>query len=138
MEQMSDKELLMLAAKAYGFGDPQKGLVIWTESEYPKNSGQKGALWNYIGHMDTAQLWNPLADDGDALRLAVKLKFEIYYQVDTNGIESGVEVGSIYEPFRSNESEEHAMRRAIVRSAAEVGEGKLTQDDLMAMFPYRW
>ena len=66
---MTDKELIELAAKAYGFGDPE-GNFVWTESEYPRGSKANGALWNYVGWRDTAELWNPLTDDGDALRLA--------------------------------------------------------------------
>ena len=50
---MTDKKLLELAAKAYGFGD--KFGLMWTETEYPKNSGRYGAFWNGYGHGDTAQ-----------------------------------------------------------------------------------
>lgn len=76
----TDRELLELAAKAYGFGASDTGGTCWTESEYPRGSGLHGALWNYVGHMDTAELWNPLTDDGDAMRLAVELGIDIHIE----------------------------------------------------------
>ena len=62
---MTDRELLELAAKAAGIehkgycGTPP-GLILW-ETDY----GLK--------------LWNPLTDDGDALRLAVKLEIDLQH-----------------------------------------------------------
>lgn len=61
---MDDQRLLKLAAKAAGFegdmyyGEPSEG----------------GSPFLYIVGKC---LWNPLGDDGDALRLAVKLKMQI-------------------------------------------------------------
>ena len=123
---MEDRELIELAAKAYGFGDPE-GNFIWTESEYPRGSKTNGALWNYIGWCDTAQLWNPLTDDGDALRLAVKLGMGIsfgqyapldVYSVYISKVEHGDEiaVGCI-----TDGDEFGVVRRAIVRAAAQIG-----------------
>lgn len=120
---MNDKKLLELAAKAAGFGD--KFGVTWTETEYPRNSGCYGALWNYHGHMDTAELWNPLTDDGDAFRLAVKLNIAISFPIG-NGKFSSVTAGQVgssnvgcHEPFNPDPCA--ATRRAIVRAAAELG-----------------
>ena len=93
---MTDKELLELAAKAAGFGAAKTGRTCWTESEYPRNSGKHGALWNYVGYMDTAELWNPLTDDGDALRLAVKLGLQISEGV-AEVWRDGKEVGYFFE-----------------------------------------
>ena len=114
---MTDKELIELAAKAYGFGD-QDGNFIWTESEYPSGSKTNGALWNYMGWCDTAQLWNPLTDDGDALRLAVKLRLMVnvcsYIVIATDGnIHAEEETGK--------QSDAKATRRAITRAAAQIG-----------------
>jgi hypothetical protein len=108
---MTDRELLELAAKAAGFGDPQTGHICWTESEYPPKSRKQGALWNYVGHMDTAELWNPLTDDGDALRLAVKLNI-----LKNAYLESWIaqEVGKGLDWYA-------ATRRVIVWAAAEIG-----------------
>ena len=59
---MNDKELLELAAKAAGIE-----LFSWSEIA----NGYK---------TDTPmEYWNPLTDDGDALRLAVKLRIEISF-----------------------------------------------------------
>jgi len=123
---MNDRELLEMAARAIGFGLCADGkyTVCWAESDYPRGAKTNGALWNYIGHGETAQLWNPLTDDGDALRLAVKLEMAIrnfghlvsvmaphQYQVDeyTNGDTCA------------------ATRRAIVRAAAEIGRTMTTE-----------
>lgn len=106
---MTDKELIELAAKAYGFGDPE-GNFVWTESEHPLGSKTNGALWNYMGWCDTAQLWNPLTDDGDALRLAVKLN--ILWDVKVH-----------YTRFLDLcvHDKLAATRRAITRAAAHIG-----------------
>ena len=85
MQTMTDKELLELAAKAAGIKDE-----MW--------------LWDW---------WNPLTDDGDALRLAVKLKFDFEW-VDIDTICVG---GSCC----TNEDHYAAHRIAIVRAAAEIG-----------------
>ena len=55
---MSDREMLELAAKA-------ANLQTWTNED--------GGL--YLP--DPMRRWNPLTDDGDALRLAVRLRFGI-------------------------------------------------------------
>ena len=110
MSDMTDKELIELAAKAYGFGDPE-GNFVWTESEYPLGSKTSGALWNYMGWCDTAELWNPLTDDGDALRLAVKLNLlygKVFARRVTEHHEGGDDVFA-------------ATRRAITRAAAQIG-----------------
>lgn len=120
---MSDRELLELAAKAAGFGAPGTGNTCWTESEYPAGSGRNGALWNYVGHGSTAELWNPLSDDGDALRLAVKLNMRL----DILDFSGWSLAATRNVPFEVEWVEEHhaeggaevATRRAIVRAAAE-------------------
>ena len=115
---MTDREMLELAAKAYGFGD-QEGNFIWTESEYPRGSKTNGALWNYMGWCDTAQLWNPLTEDGDALRLAVKLHMQVSVTTESCRAETLPCLG-----VRVNDSDENlATRRAIVMAAAAIGKG---------------
>jgi hypothetical protein len=99
----TDRELLELAAKAAGIA-----LHLPTEN---------GAwLENEVGVR-----WNPLTDDGDALRLAVKLGIVI----DTSDGEASVQyiVGSIARPINEYEVKDlqAATRRAIVRAAAEIG-----------------
>lgn len=65
--------------------------------------------------------WNPLADDGDALRLAVRLDIQIWRR--PSGVE-GVHKGSVLtNPQTESLTPDPyaATRRAIVRAAAEIG-----------------
>jgi hypothetical protein len=63
--------------------------------------------------------WNPLTNDGDALRLAVKLQMVVgIYPTKTNVTADGV----FLEEFHGN-NPSSATRRAIVRCAAEIGKG---------------
>ena len=63
-------------------------------------------------------VWNPLADDGDALRLAVKLRLDIdHHQFSVNVWDGYIGTGRI----PSGDDPYAATRRAIVRSAAEIG-----------------
>lgn len=93
---MTGRELLELAAKAAG---------------YERNSAGP------IGPCE----WNPLEDDGDALRLAVCLNIRIGFRpacyADTP---SGIRFYG--REFSSDGDDKNARtRRAIVRAAAEIG-----------------
>ena len=113
-----DKELLTLAAKAAGIrlewdGDPK----YWTPMYYEGK---------------TYHTWNPLTDDGDALRLAVKLRIEIsfpgYIKPDRPVVHAGKywhRNESCWYPFEEFRDEDPyaATRRAIVRAASEIGRG---------------
>lgn len=110
---MNDRELLEMAAKAAGFGAPGSGAVCWTESEYPHRSGLHGALWNYVGHMDSAELWNPLTDDGDAFRLASAMGMTVEFGNNVV-LHPGDVGGDGTDPLK-------ATRQAIVKAAAEIG-----------------
>jgi hypothetical protein len=101
---MSDRELLELAAKAAG---------DFTIPKYYRVADDLPVVF-----MLNDKPWNPLKDDGDALRLAVKLRmslvmFSIYVRVDT------VDYEDIYEEY--GDDPYTATRRAIVRAAAEIG-----------------
>lgn len=101
---MNDRELLELAAKA------AKVPVIWDEYR----QGFFNGLNTY-----SPKHWNPLADDGDALRLAVKLNMEIHISdYDVLAYASGAVQGH-GEELRDDPC--GATRRAIVRAAAQVG-----------------
>lgn len=119
---MTDREMLELAAKAYGFGADSGGF-IWTCSEYPRGTNKSGALWNYKGWRETAELWNPLTDDGDALRLAAKLSMRIDTCVKTGcAARYGIDCENvIYVGISSDNGLLKATRRAIVRAAAQIG-----------------
>lgn len=65
--------------------------------------------------------WNPLKDDGDALRLAVKLHIIVgMYETYANGCAIGHDADISVYLHEVNDSCE-AMRRAIVLVAAEIG-----------------
>lgn len=103
---MSDRELLELAAKAAGLWDAENGCI-----DIP---------------------WNPLTDDGDALRLAVKLRISLIFEQEYMG-GPVLETLEATSPPRSgdgsrdvsteslSEGDEMAnTRRAIVRAAALI------------------
>lgn len=113
---MNDRELLELAAKASGRdGD-------WVDfAGMDVRVGYQGGL--LCGDDDSGYYWNPLRDDGDALRLAVKL------HIDPHWSHLGYAT-ALHMPLRAAPTvrvEEYgsdpcaATRRAIVRAAAEIG-----------------
>lgn len=96
---MTDRELLVLAAKAVGIDVDADGRFA-----YPNG------------------LWNPLTDDGDALRLVVTLGIHITNsQSDAWATTHAV---TAIEPLTNNPYA--ATRRAIVRAAAEIS--RLTKE----------
>jgi hypothetical protein len=115
---MTDKELLELAAKAAGL-------------KIDKSTTNGGGLYNTgFDIMGSAVLdwhngtkWNPLTDDGDALRLAVKLNLQI--TPGTYNKEEATAYGSTeaHERVHYQQDIYAATRRAIVRAAAEIGKG---------------
>lgn len=100
---MSDRELVESAAKAAGI----KGYVL----------GGGDLIFEKDGN---AVYWNPLTDDGDALRLAVKLRISVdmgaQYVFGVADRESGSGMCECW-----NDNSYAATRRAIVRAAAEIG-----------------
>ena len=112
-KQMTDRELLELAAKAAGIERDKDG-------EFCIQPHQDDCRWWDDGFCTCGAIWNPLNDDGDALRLAVRLKMAIgHYGCGT------CEVVSIEGSVRCDEFNDAdplaATRRAIVRAAAEIG-----------------
>ena len=113
---MTDRELLELAAKA--------ARIEWkpADTDAGRKCELKFGLWLVIdGEPSEYQRrrWNPLTDDGDALRLAVKLQLAIAIDPDqTWAHHVQVMMGSV-EPHGTNPFA--ATRRAIVRAAAEIG-----------------
>ena len=66
--------------------------------------------------------WNPLDDDGDALRLAVKLTLEV--DVCQTGVAVRTPTGvKVLVDSKEEPNAYAATRRAIVRAAAEIGKG---------------
>lgn len=113
---MSDRELLELAAKAAGVAG--HWVERCPEDGYPTYTCGVGlAHWN--------SLWNPLTDDGDALRLAIKLRFEVQCYPGMGGViydDGSPEGGYIQQNPEAKQSDSEAVRRAIVRAAAKMGE----------------
>lgn len=119
MTTETDRELLKMAAKAVGhslsdeWDSAAHGILIGTG---------KGDL----------EVWNPIDDDGDALRLAVKLQMTICIeQVESGVVYCTQPIGAstiAYPEVRSGNSEPEvikedyaAVRLAIVLAAAEIG-----------------
>jgi hypothetical protein len=100
---MTDKELLELAAKAAGIT-----YKYYSDLEDPVINDDQ---WPLV-------VWNPLTDDGDALRLVVKLQIDITnlssacYCEGPQGQDAFVEV--------ENDDPYAATRRAIVKAAAKI------------------
>ena len=101
---MTDRELLEAAAKAAGIEK-----ILWHDK-------QPGGWLDGCGAPST--WWDPLDDDGDALRLAVKLRLDINFNCDqVHALGSGC---FAHEEFLSADEFPAATRRAIVRAAAKV------------------
>ena len=106
-----DKQLLMDAAKAAGMNEWKWSGLGMSKMLDPSNPEKTGSIGNN---------WNPLTDDGDALRLAVKLNF----LVDSSAIQGATDAGdgtTFYQCELHNGDPYAATRRAIVRAAAEIG-----------------
>jgi hypothetical protein len=104
---MTDRELLELAAKAADV-DWIKDCV-WIEN---------GFYSPFSRHERIA--WNPLTEDADAFRLAVKLRMKIeHYSVTSEGRDR-VSANNA-SPVTYEGDPYAATRRAIVRAAAEIG-----------------
>ena len=106
---MTDRELLELAANGAG---------------YPINDGYyDNGYWVYVDGAgdppnDSAwtEIWNPITDDGDAFRLAVKL-----YLFDGSMFSHLMQLRLDETRRDPSKTDEEIMRRAIVRAAAEIG-----------------
>lgn len=117
---MTDRELLELAAKAYWGSEiddvvsiewsDQDAAILYTHADNQDHNGQ-----------DRTYRWNPLAEDADALQLAVKLRLQIDLADDCRA--AARVAGGRWHGYGTHSlgSIEAATRRAIVRAAAEIG-----------------
>lgn len=104
MTNPTDRELLMLAAKAAGVVGEYHALGIYTQN--PKSA-----------------YWNPLVSDADAFRLAVDLHLTCRFYMGNTCAQSTVPGGpSVMVDEHKPDEPIRAARRAIVRAAAAIGE----------------
>lgn len=100
---MEDRELLELAAKAVGEEVewlPTEKAFFRTSCSWPQEKG-----W-----------FNPMHDDGEAIRIAVKLGMDI--EINDSNVYAGCR-GSFSQPAKPDPCA--ALRRAIVMAAADIG-----------------
>jgi hypothetical protein len=97
---MTDRALLEAAAKAAG---------IPLKPDFAER-------FDY--YMADPLMWNPLTDDGDALRLAVKLRLNIMQGDYSCGVNDEREI-DVVEAF-AGQDHCSVIRRCIVRAAAEM------------------
>lgn len=117
---MTDRELLELAGKAAG--------IVGSYSETHPELGDDWVdpgVW-YTDEYDCTTSWNPLDNDGDALRLATAMDMVI----SINRVDGYTEASCGYSNTDlvslkvNHEKDMHAAtRRAIVRAAAAIGKG---------------
>ena len=128
---MGDRELLEFAARAAGITGWQSKHGYWNMKDFncddvvccndwPNYDPGTGEKLNPVFADAIEELrWNPLTDDGDALRLAVKLRLEFEWW--KNGIavsRDDLPPGAIQ---HVEDDQYAATRRAIVRAAAAIG-----------------
>jgi hypothetical protein len=102
---MTDRELLEAAAKAAGI---EVEFSVFSDGSF---------ICFHEGCGCFHDEWNPLTDDGDALRLAVRLRMNVDWEsADCVWCDNEGETVEGDDPYA-------ATRRAIVRAAAEIGSG---------------
>ena len=119
---MKDRELLELAALAVGYK--------YSDIEFSGESGLQ------LLAPEPRNNWNPLIEDGDAFRLAVKLEIDLSFYTEREAkvyAQTKHVLGYDTENNPSYQAHEYhkelyegsnplnATRRAIVRAAAEIG-----------------
>jgi hypothetical protein len=103
--EMNNRKLLELAAKAAG--------IDWC-AYWPDKTDDCSLCLQPSG-----RIWNPIIDDGDALRLAVKLRLSPMMR--TLGCDT-IDLSGTAGAYQKWEDDPYAAtRRAIVRAAAEIG-----------------
>ena len=105
---MTDKELLELAAKAAGIE-----LHHWCGDTFIRVS-------EYVD--DAGGYWNPLTDDADALRLAVRLELDVEFWGGFDEVRITLSGNQLADEDFNNDPYA-ATRRAIVKAAVEIGRG---------------
>jgi hypothetical protein len=106
---MTDIELLKAAAKAAG---------LYSIGDETSRYGHFMGLCIREGDQPSGYCWNPLFDDGDTLRLAVRLEMDVFVRAG-RWTEAVCPMGpACKEPHGTDPAA--ATRRAIVRAAAAM------------------
>ena len=102
---MTDRELLELAAKAAGIE------LRWHPDGTAYSDSRCKGYWG---------VWNPIADDGDALRLVVKCNLNVC--VGYGSVSACLQDdGSFHRVEEIKGDPDAATRRAVVLAAAAIG-----------------
>ena len=118
---MTDRELLEAAARAAG---------LYADGYRAQHRDGEG--WLCVRPADEKcpfqSVWSPLTDDGDAFRLAMKLRLSITHHHDVSQPNPWLRVADAYgnwkhagPPDEFNADPATSTRRAIVRAAAAIG-----------------
>ena len=113
---MTDRELLELAAKAAGIEVIRSRLDDPMNADFLVRGGSRNPYHEFGA-------WNPLADDGDALRLAGALQIDLTFGKEIHPLHAHRQVTAwVGDSDRFDEfvrdATQSATRRAIVRAAA--------------------
>ncbi|BBT41029.1 hypothetical protein [Pseudomonas putida] len=114
---MTDQQLLELAAKAAGIEGGWGPVFNIGNDEVDVSD-----IW-FLDSPETGSIWDPLTDDGDALRLLCKLQLSLNSNsatVGVGGYTPGWDHVFAQEQIVDGDAQS-AHRRAIVRAAAEIG-----------------
>jgi hypothetical protein len=105
---MAERDLLEAAARAAGID------LIFNDKGEPGYYGSWRGLPQWID-------WNPREDDGDALRLAVKMKMDVTIGQSVKVVCTTNEHDAVRIVLPLGDDANAATRRAIVTAAAEIG-----------------
>ena len=117
---MVDSELIDLAAKAARINAVKDLSGVWRDS-----TRMSPAMSIF-----DAKPWNPLDDDGDALRLAVKLEMKINISQGNVQVRYKEDTPLVF--VRTGIDKNEATRLAITRAAAEIGKVPMTEQQFEA------
>lgn len=123
---MTDREMLEFAAKAVGVTHVGYSECACGDMYHPRD-GEAGLRISFDVRVTNPQIfdgsgaWNPLINDGDALRLAVQLRMRVEpWGSGASSVASVDNLALVAEPHYGDDPE-RATRRAIVRAAAQIG-----------------
>jgi hypothetical protein len=108
--RMNYRAILKKAADAAGIT-----LLDWHD-----NWADFGPGYRYIDEEGMPQCWNPINDDGDAMRLAVTLSMRVVVDIKATFAQSTALNATPWTIMHSGDPR-GATRYAIVRAAAEIG-----------------